>query len=113
GSVVCTRGNSGRLALLAFDVSHSKFELEGLACHGMVSCFSVCLLRWNDNFLLLVYLHAGQSFVKPLNHLSSPENYLQRLIVPGRIIESCGFRFFLHRGIEDLPARISSEIMYR
>src|SRR2546428_4280787 len=112
GRVVGGVGSSSKLPLLACDVGHSQFERQGLARHRMTPCFSVSLLRRNHNFLLLVDLHTDQGFVKPLNHFPSSENYLQGLVVSSRVVEACGFRFFLHGSVEDFSARISSEIMY-
>src|SRR5713101_8200240 len=80
---------------------------------GWLPGFSVGLLRGNYHFFLLVDFHADQGFVKSLNDFSGSEYYLQGLVVSGRVVESCGFRFFLHRSIENLPSRVSSKVMYR
>jgi len=79
----------------------------------MIPRFPVSLLWGNYDFFLLIDLHTDQGFVESLNHFSGSENYLQGLVVSGRTVESRGFRLFLHGGVEDLPAGVSSEIMYR
>ncbi len=84
------------MPLWSFDVCYSQFELQSLACHGMVARFSVGLLGRNYHFFLLVDFHADQGFVKSLDDFSGSEYYLQGLVVSGRVVESCGFRFFLH-----------------
>src|SRR2546428_10896845 len=79
----------------------------------MLSRFSVGFLWWNRHLFLFVHLHACQRFFEALYDLGFSEDNLQRLVVPGRVVEACTSRFLFHGSVEHFSSRESAKVVNR